>query len=195
MAQYSYDRRVEGGGANAFKVFVILAFILFIIALATPTSRNSQSILNTGERGRECGGSIVAQPGETVASLAYRCNTTTTTILQLNPALHSARDSVTGMTVRLDDNHTGVTVVSSPSQQVANPVIVVQPEIVQVPVTGNSVVVANPRARFTYTVQPGDTLFSLSRGFGTSVDAIVAANPGVIYDPDWVLAGTVIWIP
>lgn len=44
-----------------------------------------------------------------------------------------------------------------------------------------------------YEVQPGETLSEIAADFGVTVDAIVAANPGL--DPDNVGAGEVIQIP
>ncbi|HEY8361977.1 MAG TPA: LysM domain-containing protein, partial [Tissierellaceae bacterium] len=38
-----------------------------------------------------------------------------------------------------------------------------------------------------YTVRQGDTFFSIARTFGISVDAIIAANPGV--DPNRLFVG------
>ena len=45
----------------------------------------------------------------------------------------------------------------------------------------------------TYTVQPGDTLFSIAQRFGSSVDAIVAAND--IADPSLISPGQKLIIP
>lgn len=194
MVQYPYDnRRVESGGANAFKVFIILAFILFIIAIATPVSGNGTSLNNEGAA-RECGNTTVGNANETVASIAYRCNTTTTTILARNPNLMDANSPVAGQLIVLNDNPPG-TVAQAEGQAVSN--TVVQPEIVQVPqqVPVTSYVVAPARAPFAYTVQPGDTLARLALAYGTSVDAILAANPGVITNPHQIYAGWQIWIP
>lgn len=46
---------------------------------------------------------------------------------------------------------------------------------------------------FFYTIQPGDTLFLLAQRFGTTVQAIIAANPGI--DPQRLIPGQVICIP
>lgn len=194
MAQYPYDnRRIESGGANAFKVFFILAFILFIIAIANPASADSSTAFTSDGTGRECGSTTVGQPNETVASIAYRCNTTTSSILAMNPNLANANSPVGGVTVVLDDDPLPA-VAQAQGQAVSN--TVVQPEIVnvppQVPVTGNATVSA--RAPFNYTVQPGDTLATLALTYGTSVEAIMAANPNIV-SPNVIYAGYALWIP
>jgi spore coat assembly protein SafA len=45
-----------------------------------------------------------------------------------------------------------------------------------------------------YTVQSGDTLFLIARRFGVTLDAIIAANPG-IKDPALIYPGQVITVP
>lgn len=45
-----------------------------------------------------------------------------------------------------------------------------------------------------YIIQPGDTLFTLARRYGTTVDAIVAANPEIL-DPNVIFVGQIITIP
>ncbi|MEW6183718.1 MAG: LysM peptidoglycan-binding domain-containing protein [Bacillota bacterium] len=45
----------------------------------------------------------------------------------------------------------------------------------------------------TYVIQPGDTFFSLARRFGTTVDALIAVNPGV--DPNRLQVGQTICLP
>lgn len=44
-----------------------------------------------------------------------------------------------------------------------------------------------------YIVQPGDTLYSIARKHNTTVDAIIAANPGI--NPNLIHPGQVIMIP
>ncbi len=54
-------------------------------------------------------------------------------------------------------------------------------------------IVPKPVAAAGYIVQPGDTLTHIARRFGTSVDAIVAAND--IANPDLIIIGQVLDIP
>ena len=50
-----------------------------------------------------------------------------------------------------------------------------------------------PTPGFYYTVRPGDTLYSIARRFGTTVQAIVQAN-GLV-NPNQIFSGQVFWIP
>ncbi len=50
-----------------------------------------------------------------------------------------------------------------------------------------------PIGTMPYTIRAGDTFFALSRRFNVSLDAIIAANPGV--DPDRLFIGQIICIP
>ena len=50
-----------------------------------------------------------------------------------------------------------------------------------------------PTGSFAYTVQPGDTLFVLAQRFNTTVQAILALNPGV--DPNNLVGGSTLCIP
>lgn len=51
----------------------------------------------------------------------------------------------------------------------------------------------SPVASTTYTVQAGDTLSAIARRFGTTVEAIVAANN--LTDPDLIQVGQELVIP
>jgi LysM repeat protein len=46
---------------------------------------------------------------------------------------------------------------------------------------------------FPYIIQPGDTFWNLAGQYGTTVEAIMAVNPGV--DPNNLLIGQIICVP
>jgi len=52
---------------------------------------------------------------------------------------------------------------------------------------------SQPPSLRQYVVQPGDTLFSIATRFGTTWEAIAAANN--IWNPDWIYVGQVLRIP
>ena len=148
--------------------------------------------------------------GDTLFSLANRFNTTVEAILAANPGLDPERlfigekiciplpappvcpgftyvvrpgDTLFGLAKRFN---TSVTAILA-----ANPGI--DPNRLQI---GQEICLpapAPPCPGFTYTVGPGETVFSLARRFGTSVEAILAANPGLV--PEKLAVGQRICIP
>lgn len=50
-----------------------------------------------------------------------------------------------------------------------------------------------PIGSFAYTIKAGDTFFQIARTFGISLNALIAANPGV--DPNRLFIGQVICVP
>ncbi len=51
-----------------------------------------------------------------------------------------------------------------------------------------------PPNTFAYTVQTGDSLFTIAKKFGVSLDALLAANPQ-IKDPSFILPGQIVCVP
>ncbi len=51
-----------------------------------------------------------------------------------------------------------------------------------------------PPGTFRYTVQPGDTMFSIAQKFGVSLDALIAANPQ-IPNPNLIFPGQIVCVP
>ncbi len=51
-----------------------------------------------------------------------------------------------------------------------------------------------PPCPFQYTVQPGDTLFSIAQRFGVNLQKLIAANPQ-IPNPNVIFPGQVITVP
>lgn len=50
-----------------------------------------------------------------------------------------------------------------------------------------------PKGSMPYTIKSGDTLYAIARTFGISLDALLAANPGI--NPDRLYIGQVICVP
>ncbi len=98
------------------------------------------------------------QQGDTFYSLAIRFRTTVAAIMAANPGV--------------DPNRLAI------GQRICIPV-------------GNGV--PCPPGTMPYTIRQGDTFFSLARRFNTTVEAIMAANPGV--DPNRLMIGQRICIP
>ena len=96
------------------------------------------------------------QPGDTLFELATRFGTTVAAIIAANPGIDPNR--------------------LIPGQQIC------------IPVPAPPVCPG-----FFYTIRPGDTLFELAARFGTTVAAIIAANPGI--DPTRLIPGQQICIP
>jgi peptidoglycan endopeptidase LytF len=98
------------------------------------------------------------RPGDTLFSLAIQFNTTVQAILAINPGL--------------DPNNL----------RVGQIICIPGPTPTQCPPGSTQ-----------YTIRPGDTLFSLAIQFNTTVQAILAINPGL--DPNNLRVGQIICIP
>ncbi|MCR4424661.1 MAG: LysM domain-containing protein [Firmicutes bacterium] len=105
------------------------------------------------------GGTIyVIQPGDTFWALARRFGTTVEALIAANPGVDPNRLMV--------------------GQRICIPVAPPPPVVCP---------------GFIYVIQPGDTFWALARRFGTTVEALMAANPGV--DPARLVVGQRICIP
>jgi len=62
------------------------------------------------------------------------------------------------------------------------------------PVGGRVPASCPPGFQGRYTVQPGDTMFSIAQKFGVSLDALIAANPHIT-DPNVIFPGDVLCVP
>lgn len=157
------------------------------------------------------------QPGDTFYSLALRYQTTIPAIVSANPAVNPNLLQVGQViclpvqqpefppcpegnyyTIRAGDTLYGIAArfnVSLDDLMEANPYV--DPyrlrvgQVICVPVAVPSVTC--PIGSMSYTIQPGDTFYSLARRFRVSLDALLEFNPGV--DPDALLVGQEICIP
>lgn len=160
---------------------------------------------------RVCPGTVYTiAAGDTIFALANRFNTTVEAILAANPGIDPNRLFIGQRiclpiavppvcpgftyTIRMGDtifslaNRFNTTVSAILA---ANPGL--DPNRLQIGQEICIPVPAPPCPGFTYTVAPGDTVFSLARRFATSVEAILAANPGLI--PERLAIGQRICIP
>lgn len=106
----------------------------------------------------------VVQAGDTLTSIASRFGTTVQAILAANP-------------------------------QITNPNLIFVGQVITVPGAGpGPQPPPPPPPTGTYVVQRGDTLSSIARRFGTTVTAILAANPQIT-NPNLIFPGQVLVIP
>ena len=103
--------------------------------------------------------SYTIRPGDTIFNLAMTYNTTVEAILRVNPGI--------------DPNNLQI------GQRICIPIAPPGPIC--------------PVGTFSYTIRPGDTLFNLARTYNTTVEAIIAVNPGI--DPNNLQIGQRICIP
>jgi LysM repeat protein len=130
----------------------------------TPIVTPTPAPVSTAER------TYTVRQGDTLQSIAREQGTTVVAILQANPLIVDPDAIQLGTLIRLAG--------TAPSAPVAAP----------------PVIPASLTSGETYTVRPGETLQVIARSFGTTLAAILRANPNLT-DADNVQAGTVIRLP
>lgn len=167
----------------------------------------------------ESGGFITIRPGDTLFNLARRYNTTVQAIINVNPGIDPNTLPVgelicipnptpgrpfpepcpNGTIYLIKPGDTFFAIarrfnVSVDALLAANPTV--NPERLQI---GQQICVPTlPTPTITcpgptYTIRPGDTLYSLARSLRTSVSAILAANPGI--NPNFLEVGQILCLP
>lgn len=104
----------------------------------------------------------IVQPGDTMFSIARRFDVPLQTLIDANP-------------------------------QIPDPARLVPGQTVCVPITSPPPTTCPP-GTFSYTVQPGDSMWSIARKFGVSLDALIAANPQ-IPNPNLIFPGQIVCVP
>lgn len=139
-------------------------------ATSTPT-HTPQVIIVTAtpdQSGVDAAGFYVVQPGDNLSTIARRFNTTTTTLAQLNGIVNYNRILV-GQRLQLPTGTSAPNPVATPV-----PTATTQPTV-------------------NYTVQPGDSLYTIALRYNVTIQRLVEVNR--IENPNRIFVGQVVVIP
>lgn len=193
-------------GMRAFFSLVALTALLFVAASTAPLPAFAQAQSN---------GQYVVQAGDTLASIASQYDTTVAVMEQANPQLTNPSLIYSGEVLNLPsaiipntgtstytvqagntlsgiaaEFGTTVTALQQVNPQVTDPNLIYTGEVLNLPVP---IVIPNTGGR-TYIVQQGDTLVSIANQFGTTVGALLTANPSIA-NQDLIYPGEIIANP
>lgn len=116
-----------------------------------------------------CAANVIVQPGDTLYSIAARCGVPVAQLMRLNPQIGNPNSIQLGSTIRL-----------APAPGPSNP---------PPPNWGNP-----GQQGTTHVIRPGETLSSIGRQYGVSVNQIMAANRH-ISNPNAIAPGIRLTIP
>lgn len=166
--------------------------------------------------------SYIVQPGDTMFSIAQRFGVSLQELIDANPQIPDPSRLVPGQTVcvpittppptQCPPGTFAYTVQSGDSMwsiarkfgvsldaliaanpQIPNPNLIFPGQIVCVPVGAPPPQICPP-GTFSYTVQPGDSMWSIAKKFGVSLDALIRANPQ-IPNPNLIFPGQIVCVP
>jgi len=123
-----------------------------------------------------CGDTVTVVAGDTLTRIAARCGTTVPAILATNPMIENPNLIYVGQAIEIPGGQEATPTATPSATPTSSPTPTPSPALA------------------TYVVQPGDTLTRIAQRFGTTVDAILAANP-TIENPNLIYVGQVIEIP
>jgi len=162
----------------------------------------------------------IVQPGDTMFSIAQKFGVSLQALIDANPQIPDPSKLVPGQTVcvpiatpppgQCPPNTFPYTVQPGDSMwsiarkfgvsldaliaanpQIPNPNLIFPGQIVCVPKTTPT---QCPPNTFPYTVQPGDSMWSIARRFGVSLDALIKANPQIT-NPSLIFPGQIVCVP
>ena len=124
------------------------------------------------------------EAGDTLYIISQRYNTTVDAIITVNPGIEQDNLRV-GQRICIPRGNRNTNMPQRPS--------VPAPNQNQGGSTGGNMITACPAGLYSYIIQDGDTLWLLAQRFRTSVEAIMAVNPGI--NPANLFVGQVICVP
>ena len=163
----------------------------------------------------------IVQPGDTMFSIAQKFGVSLQALIDANPQIPDPSRLVPGQTVcvpiatpppgQCPPNTFPYTVQPGDSMwsiarkfgvsldaliaanpQIPNPSLIFPGQIVCVP--GSQPPGKCPPGTFAYTVRPGDSMFTIARRFGVSLDALIKANPQIT-NPSMIFPGQIVCVP
>ncbi|MFQ6013845.1 MAG: LysM peptidoglycan-binding domain-containing protein, partial [Anaerolineae bacterium] len=177
-------------------------------ATATPTPQPEQPTATPTFSLPTTGFPYTVKKGDNLFRIALRFNTTVAAIASLN-GISDPRQIVTGQTLIIPGTPSQMTYVVKPgdtlysiarrhgttvqaivdANNITDRTKIYTGQKLIIPSTGTT----PPTTTRTYTVKPGDTLYSIARRHGTTVQAIAQANN--LRDPTSIFVGQVLRIP
>ena len=171
-----------GGGSNGKSGGAAIA-----PTATLPATLSTPVILAGGVAQTAGGATYTIKSGDTLAGIAARFSISLDDLRAANPGIDASKLSV-GSTVRLPGG-TNTTPAAQPTDTTPEPTDTPEPAATSTPGPTNTPASIGQ----TYTVQPGDIPVTIAQQFGITVEALLAANPGL--DPHNMHAGDVIIIP
>jgi LysM repeat protein len=169
------------------------------IATATlPAELPEPRIINQSVVQADGGSSYIVRSGDTLAGIAERFGISLEDLVAANPGVNASSLSV-GQTIRLPDDvdvqappPPTATPAEAPTEAPTEPPSAETP-VLAVTVTPTAPTPEPPAGGQTYVVQAGDIPVTIAERFGVTVEALLAANPGL--DPTGLDIEQVINIP
>ena len=152
---------------------------LFVFALVLTASLGSAGVARAGG---VCGGTYIADSGDTVEKIASKCGTTASAIYAANPGISSKLSAGQALTVPGPSGSSSGSTTSGSSTSNGSG-------------SGSSGSTYSPVTYSSkYYVKYGDTFSAIAKRYGVSVNSLWAANPH-IRDINYIYVGQLIYVP